>query len=121
MKLIKRKNQGEFFTEERCYITEILNDPACPDLSIARCRVLPGVTTQLHALTDVAETYVIEAGAGVMDAANGAEIKVSVGDAVTIAPNAPQRIRNTGTGDLLFTVTCQPRFTPECYMNLEGE
>ena len=119
MQLIKRKNQPEFFTGERCYITEILNDPANCDLSLARCRVLPGVTTQLHALSAVCETYLIEHGTGVMDGGAGRELAVAPGDTVTIAPGQAQRIRNTSEVDLVFMVICRPRFTPECYVNLE--
>ena len=40
----------EFATDERCLITELLNDPACPEVSLALARVAPGVTTRLHAL-----------------------------------------------------------------------
>ena len=55
----------EYWTTERCYITEYLNDASTPDVSVARCRVEPGVTTELHAL-DVLEWYVIESGRGRM-------------------------------------------------------
>ena len=35
---------AEFYTEERCYITELSNLPEDPDCSIARARLEPGVT-----------------------------------------------------------------------------
>lgn len=45
----------EFYTDERCHIVEIhqrSDDEAC---SIARARVLTGVTTQLHTLQGIDE------------------------------------------------------------------
>ena len=35
---------GEFWTEERCYITELINDPKMPAFSLAIARVEPAVT-----------------------------------------------------------------------------
>ena len=40
----------EYWFEEGCFITEWLNTPDDPSLSIARARVTPGVTTRLHRL-----------------------------------------------------------------------
>lgn len=111
----------EFFTRERCHITELLNDPAQPGLSIARCRVEPGVTTELHRLSGTAETYLIERGAGLMDDGAGNSFVVGVGDSVVIPKGYPQRITNTGEGDLVFLAICNPRFTPDCYQPAEGE
>ncbi len=48
--IIDSKNISEFWTSERCFILEILNDPAHPKSSLALARVPPGVTTQLHRL-----------------------------------------------------------------------
>ena len=53
----------ESWTEERCYITELWNDGCDADISVARARVEPGVTTELHWL-DVDERYVITSGRG---------------------------------------------------------
>jgi mannose-6-phosphate isomerase-like protein (cupin superfamily) len=116
---IANKQSEEFYTEERCHIVELLNDDTSPQLSMARCRVLPGIITQLHALNQTEETYFIENGSGVMDDGEGNLIEVGVGDSVRIDKNHPQRIRNTGENDLIFLVVCQPRFLPECYLNLE--
>lgn len=121
LSLIKKKNGKEFFTGERCHITELLNDENCPHLSIARCRVEPGITTQLHALKSVREVYSIEAGSGMMDDGRGNGFEVSEGDSIVVDEGHPQRIRNTGKIDLVFVVTCVPRFEPECYVNLEEE
>ena len=115
---IKNKFSKEFFTSERCHISELLNDAASPQLSMARCRVESGVTTQLHALKGVCETYLIEKGEGVMDDGENGEISVEAGDSVEIAPDHPQRIRNIGKCDLIFMVVCKPRFTPDCYVAL---
>ena len=118
LNLIKNKFSKEFFTDERCHISELLNDAASPQLSMARCRVEHGVTTQLHALKGVCETYLIEKGEGVMDDGENAEFAVGVGDSIEIAADHPQRIRNTGECDLIFMVVCKPRFTPDCYIAL---
>lgn len=118
---IVNKQSEEFYTEERCHIVELLNDDASPQLSMARCRVEPGIITQLHALDQTEETYFIENGSGVMDDGEGHLIEVGVGDSVRIVENHPQRIRNNSKSDLIFLVVCKPRFLPECYLNLEKE
>ena len=112
-------DQTEFYTRERCYITEVLNSDDSPDLSIARCRVETGVVTELHSLTGITETYQIEAGQGVMDDGINPSVTVGVGDCVTIPAGHPQRIKNIGPNDLRFTVICRPRFTPACYVPLD--
>lgn len=111
-------SQGEFYTAERCYIMELFNAPDCPHSSIARARVKPGVTTQLHSLTGVREIYVIESGEGIVEI-DGKQARVAVGDRVDIPAGTPQRITNTGKGDLIFLCLCAPRFKPENYQNLE--
>ncbi|NOX41093.1 MAG: cupin domain-containing protein [Alphaproteobacteria bacterium] len=110
----------EFYTRERCFITEILNHPDSPDLSLARCRVLAGVTTELHRLKATREVYVIEQGQGLMDDGHSEQLAVKAGDSVTIPAGHGQRIENTGTEDLVFMVICTPRFEPECYQADEG-
>ena len=86
---------AEFPTEERCAITELLNDPACPEVSLARARVAPGVTTRLHAVRGTVERYVILEGRGVVEV-GGATAPVGPGDRVLIPAASPQRITNTG-------------------------
>lgn len=108
----------EFATPERCFITELLNHPSRPNASLARARVEPGVTTQLHAL-DVEETYVIEAGSGIMEVA-GERFRVGPGDSVLIPERVPQRIENDSLEDLIFLCLCRPRFRSEGYVNLES-
>lgn len=118
---IKKKKSKEIFTEERCHITELLNDKNCKLMSMARCRVEPGVTTQLHALKGVQETYHIEIGEGIMDDGRSDGVKVVCGDNVVILPGEAQRIYNSGKTDLVFLAICLPRFVPECYINLEDD
>ena len=102
------------WTRERCYITEILNSSAHPDVSVARARVRPDVTTELHRLS-VAEWYVIEQGTGLMQVGENPAFEVRPGAIVAIPPQVVQRVRNTGTDDLLFLCICAPRFTIDCY------
>lgn len=116
--LIPASGSGEFATRERCFITEVLNDPRAPQVSLARCRVEPGVTTELHSLS-VDEVYVVTAGRGVMEVGGSGPFEVAAGDAVTIPAGVPQRITNPGPGELRFDCLCTPRFTPEAYHALE--
>jgi len=110
---------AEFKTEERCFITEVLNDASSPELSVARARVEPGVTTAWHKLRGIAEHYLIVSGTGRMEIEDIGVSDVFAGDVVCIPSNTPQRITNTGTEDLIFFAVCTPRFTPECYAGLE--
>ena len=115
---MRDKAKPEVWTSERCFISELLNDPSYPELSIARCRVEPGVTTQNHSLS-VHEVYVIEDGDGVMMLGDQDPFPVGPGSVVTIPKHAPQCIRNTGDSDLVFLCVCTPRFSQECYTSLE--
>ncbi len=113
------KYRDEFYTRERVWVTELLNDPAAPAVSLARCRVLPGVTTELHRLS-VAEWYVIESGTGAMEVGGEEPFAVGAGDVVAIPKGVSQRITNTGQADLLLQCICLPRFTPRCYEGLDS-
>ena len=119
LRVIGKNDNAEVFTRERCHIKEVLNDAASPGLSIARCRVEPGVITELHALRGTAETYMIEAGQGRMDDGSAPGRDVGPGECINIPPDHPQRIHNTGKDDLIFLVICTPRFMPSCYEALE--
>jgi len=107
-----------FYTAERCYITEKMNSDLSPDVSLAECRVAPGVTTQLHKLT-VAERYVIQQGHGLVELNGEAGFSVAPADCVLIPAGCAQRIKNTGHEDLVFMCVCTPRFLPDCYVVLE--
>ena len=110
--------QREFMTRERCYITELFNVPGEPRMSLARCRVAPGVITELHSLA-VDEWYYIEQGAGSMQVGDREPFAVGPGDTVAIERHVAQRIRNTGEVDLVFQCICVPRFALEHYRPLE--
>ena len=109
---------AEFLTRERCHIRELLNDPRVPRVSLARCRVEPGTTTELHSLS-VDEWYVVESGGGRMELGGRPPFDIGPGDAVCIPAGTPQRVTNTGDEDLVFQCLCLPRFTPECYTPLD--
>jgi mannose-6-phosphate isomerase-like protein (cupin superfamily) len=105
----------EFLTSERCWILEIANDEGDEELSIARARVGPGITTEWHELIDTEERYVVVAGEGRVEIGGLAPARVQAGDVVRIPANTPQRISNTGFEDLVFYCICTPRFEPGCY------
>ena len=117
--LVSATENSEFFTDERCYITELLNCNESPDVSLAIARVKPGVTTQLHSLTGVTESYVLIRGTGVVEV-ESQQCPVKTGDKVIIPAGAPQRITNDGEVDLEFYCVCTPRFELDCYVNLES-
>jgi mannose-6-phosphate isomerase-like protein (cupin superfamily) len=108
----------EFSTRERCSILESWNDDSDGGVSIARARVEPGVTTQLHTVA-VDERYVVVEGRGVVSIGDLPDEEVEPGDVVVIPAGTPQRITNTGTADLVFYCVCSPRFTSEAYTTLE--
>jgi mannose-6-phosphate isomerase-like protein (cupin superfamily) len=110
---------NEFLTRERCYITELFNVPEEARLSLARCRVTPGVTTELHCLA-VDEWYYIEQGTGRMEVGDGQPFIVGPGDTVAIDRGVAQRIHNSGDIDLVFQCLCVPRFAVEHYQPLEA-
>ena len=109
----------EFHTDEQCYIVETSNSPDDEDLSIARARVAPGVTTRWHCLHTSAERYVILSGHGRVEVGELAPEDVSPGDVVLIPPGCRQRIANKGTDDLVFLALCTPPFQSEDYVDLE--
>lgn len=112
--------QDEHFTEERCAILELWNDPADPAVSVARVRVAAGVTTALHGLAATAERYLVLAGVGRMEVGEARSEVVRPGDLVYIPEDCPQRITNLGESDLTFLAICTPRFVPEIYRDLES-
>ena len=109
----------EFWTDERCFITECLNSEEVPEFSLAVARVKPSVTTQLHSLRNTKEIYIIRKGTGLV-LVGKKEVEVSIGDSVIIPANTPQRITNlSDSEDLEFYCNCSPRFVPAAYENLE--
>jgi len=110
----------EFYTPEKCYIIELSNTPDDPDVSIARARVPPGVTTQWHRVIGTTERYVILEGRGCVEVDTLSSQEVGPGDVVLIPQSSRQRISNTGRDDLIFLAICSPRFRPEAYESLES-
>ena len=109
----------EYFFQEGCHINELSNDADDPAVSIAQARVSPGDTTRWHCLHRVTERYVILSGQGMVEIGDESPQLVSKGDCVIIPPLCRQRITNTGKSDLVFLAICSPRFTPDCYEDLE--
>ena len=112
----------ESFTDERCHILQLSGRPEDPELSIARARVEPGVTTQLHALDGIAERYLIVQGQGRMEVGHSMARQTEVvgpGDVVLVPPDIPQRITNTGDADLVFYCLCTPAWRQKAYRSLE--
>tara|TARA_R110001606_G_C15388239_1_gene651195 strand:- start:72 stop:458 length:387 start_codon:yes stop_codon:yes gene_type:complete len=120
--LIKRLEPGaEYYFVEGCFITELSNSEQDPAVSVARARVPVGGITRWHALSEVVERYLIEAGQGEVELGELPPQKVAPGDMVLIPAGCAQRIRNTGEEQLLFLAICSPRFQPDCYQDLEAE
>ena len=116
--ILKANEADEYYFDEGCFILELSNSPADLDLSIARARVMAGVTTKLHRLKGVVERYVILAGTAKVEV-DGESQQVSAGDVVIIPSHCPQRITNIGSEDLIFLAICTPRFTKEVYENMD--
>jgi mannose-6-phosphate isomerase-like protein (cupin superfamily) len=107
----------EFLTPENCFILEVANDAGDPDVSIARARVLPGVTTEWHRVEGIDERYVVVRGTGKVEVGDLPPTPVSEGDVVWIPANTPQRITNVGDEDLVFFAVCTPRFVQSAYVS----
>ena len=105
----------EFFSDEGCFITELYNTPADPVVSVARVRVMPGITTHWHSLSGITERYLIIEGNGIVETGDLLPHEVGPGDEVVILPGVPQRICNDGEESLVFLAVCTPRFEPEAY------
>jgi len=104
----------EYFFREGCYILELWNDDVDPELSIARARVEPGVSTTLHELHETTERYLVLSGSGIFRSGEQ-RIDLAPGKVVVIPADAPQSVFNNGSDDLVFLAFCTPRFRPENY------
>jgi mannose-6-phosphate isomerase-like protein (cupin superfamily) len=114
-KVIHARPEEEYWFREGCHILEVANHPGDPQVSIARARLEPGMTTQWHSLRDTWERYLIVEGTGIAEIGDLEPARVAAGDVVLIPPDTPQRIRNAGSGELIFYAICSPRFMPACY------
>lgn len=111
----------EFYTSEGCHILEVWNRAGDPDVSIARARVEPGVTTRLHVLSATVERYLILSGLGRVDLEGLDPRPVGPGDLVYIPAGCGQRITNEADCDLVFLAICTPRFRDEVYEDVDPE
>lgn len=119
---IKQYNpDDEFYMDENCYITELANTADDNEVSIARARVEPGITTRWHRLHNVVERYYIISGVARVEVADLPACDVHAGDTITIPALCRQRITNIGNEDLIFLAICTPRFTPKAYEDIEDE
>lgn len=118
-RITHNESTPEYFFEERCHITEWWNSPDDNEISIARARVEPDVTTRLHRLKGITERYVILEGRGRIDVGILPPREVGPGDIVVIPPQIPQRITNIGSSDLIFLAICTPRFIRSAYEDIE--
>jgi mannose-6-phosphate isomerase-like protein (cupin superfamily) len=109
---------AEYFFAEGCFITEMWNSPHDAEVSVARARVEPGVTTRWHRLHGVTERYLILEGR--VEVGDLPPEDVGPGAVVLIPPETRQRITNTGDADLIFLAVCTPRFTLAGYEDLES-
>jgi len=119
VRIWRARESDEFDFREGCRILEVWNQALDPELSVARARVPPGVTTRLHRLAGTVERYLILSGQGLMALPDGNTWAVGPGDLIHIPANVPQRITNGGTEDLVFLALCTPRFEPGCYEDLD--
>ena len=110
---------AELYIDEGCHIVELSNTADDPDVSIARARVEPGVTTRWHRLAGTTERYVMLEGRGRVEIGDLPPQEVRPGDVVVIPPGCRQRIANVGGGDLVFLAICTPRFRSEAYEDVE--
>ena len=111
--------EEEFYTEEKCYITELSQDWGLGSSSIARARVEPGVTTNWHILKETTERYHILQGKGRVEVGDLEAEEIGVGDTVVIPAECPQRISNIGEEDLIFLAICTPPFDEFNYEDVE--
>ncbi len=111
--------EAQFFTQEQCSINELLNDASDKSCSVARASVAPGICTQLHALKNTTERYIILEGEAEVEINYAKPIRVSYLDSITIPEGVAQRIRNVGEGELVFLCICTPRFEQINYQNLD--
>lgn len=117
--ILQAMPEREFLIPEGCYVLELSNTALDAELSIAKARVAPGVTTQWHCLIETSERYVILSGEGCVEIGDLPPQAVEPGDVVLIPPGCRQRIANTGGEELIFLALCTPRFRGEAYKNLE--
>jgi mannose-6-phosphate isomerase-like protein (cupin superfamily) len=118
--IFQYNSDSEYYFKERCFIAEWLNSTYDQQVSVARARVEPGITTRLHRLKNVTERYIILEGKGRVEVGNLPAANIGPGDVVLIPPGTPQRITNIGDLDLIFLAICTPRFTKDAYEDIDS-
>ena len=118
-KIIRGDSLKEFWTPERCFISELQNQSDDEKVSIALAKVEEGIETQLHYLKGIDERYLIVSGKGRVEIEGMPSTIVGKGDLVSIPSGKTQKIKNIGKTDLLFYCICTPKFVPSCYFNTE--
>jgi mannose-6-phosphate isomerase-like protein (cupin superfamily) len=113
--IARPREDDEHPTAEGVRILESWNVPSDPAASIARARLLPGEATQWHYLEDTVERYLVVTGTGQVEVDGDAPQTVGPGDVVFIPEGVAQRIRCTGTHELVFYCVCTPRFEERNY------
>lgn len=119
--ILPSSSAPELLISEGCYIRELSNSAADPELSIAQARVPMGVCTRWHRLVGTTERYLILSGSGMVEVGSLPQQQVVAGDVVLIPAGCRQRIRNTGEEDLVFLALCTPRFQTQAYEDLDSE
>jgi len=119
--IIHADESGEYWSHEGCHILELVNQDSDPAVSIARARVTPDTQTCWHYLEGVTERYLIAQGRGSVEVGESLVAQVKAGDIVLIPAGIRQRIRNTGSDDLVFYAICSPRFTASCYRSVRED
>jgi mannose-6-phosphate isomerase-like protein (cupin superfamily) len=110
----------EYYFREGCHILEWLNDPADPELSIARARVAAGTRTRRHRLEGTTERYLILSGEGrVFLGDDETGQPVGPGEVVWIPAGTDQSIEALGREELVFLALCTPRFEERHYVATE--
>ena len=80
-KIVKANSLTEDPTYERCFIAE---NYSSDNISVARARVKPGVTTVAHHLSGVKEIYLIASGQGKVEVGDLQPTEVVEGDVIVI-------------------------------------
>lgn len=119
--IIRRPDDSqEYWFDEGCHILEAWNTADDPALSVARARVPAGGATRWHCLRGVTERYLVQSGRGRVDVGDLPPTPVGPGDVVLIPAGCPQRIQADPDTELVFLALCTPRFTPDCYEDVEA-
>lgn len=121
LKIQSYQQEKEYFFILGCHINELFNHSDDPNVSIARVRVLPRVSTNWYQLTATTKRYVILEGQGDVELGDEAPHRIFTGDVVLISANILQQITNTGHVDLVFLANFSSRFLAANYAQLPDE